>query len=100
MRVGLLLSLPGWLLETDMHDQEVVDAEGLGRIIHRTGKTIIQDRLRRPSSLPPSILPPGTRKPLWIVADVIQWLREHPDTSLPGHRRARKARAAKAVRHG
>lgn len=83
-----------------MHDQEVVDAEGLGRIIHRTGKTIIQDRLRRPSSLPPSILPPGTRKPLWIVADVIQWLREHPDTSLPGHRRARKARAAKAVRHG
>lgn len=84
----------------DSSDGQVVDAEGLAPILHRAHKTIIQDRLRRPDSLPPAFLAPGTRTPLWITADVVEWLRQHPDMSQPGHRRARKDRTAKEVRHG
>lgn len=74
-----------------MQEQQVVGIDGLAAILHKTPGTIAQDRLRRPDSLPPALVPPGARRPLWIVADVIAWLRQQPETALPGQRRKTKA---------
>lgn len=65
----------------------IIDVNGLARLLYRTPATLLEDRVRRPDSLPPALLPPGSRKPLWIVDDVIRWLREHPDLTKPGQRR-------------
>ena len=58
-------------------DGLVVDHVGLARLIMRAPSTIIVDRCRRPATLPPACVPPGTRRPLWLVADVLAWLAEH-----------------------
>lgn len=90
-----------------MHDSvlpiaqpQVVDLHGLAALLHRTPGTITSDRLRRPSSVPPAYLPPGSNRPLWIVEDVLRWLRQHPELAVPGHRRRRGERVGEMLEGG
>ncbi len=69
----------------------VVGYEGLGQLLNKTVQTLQADRSRNPDSVPPASTPPGSRTPLWIVADVIAWLQQHKDQ--PATRRAPKRKA-------
>lgn len=55
----------------------VLDAEFLGKLLHKTVSSIHADRCRNPHRLPPACTPPGTKKPLWLLSDVLTWLAQH-----------------------
>lgn len=61
----------------------VVGFEGLSVLIKRAVSTIQADRCRKPNTVPPACTPPGSKNPLWITADVIQWLRQFQETRKP-----------------
>jgi hypothetical protein len=46
----------------------------LGALLGRTQKSIKVDSFRRPDTLPPRFVIPGTRKLLWRVKDVRDWM--------------------------
>ena len=52
----------------------IVGPEYLVPLLHRTIKTIRVDATRRPASLPPRLLIPGSSKLLWVEADVLEWI--------------------------
>lgn len=81
----------------------IVSYEGLSQLLHRSVGTLQTDACRRPGSLPPACTLPGSRTPLWVVEDVIAWVRAHrdnPDTSRlsPVKRRAGPGASTKAER--
>lgn len=55
----------------------VINVLQLAELIHKTPQSILADRSRAPHRLPPSCNPPGTKSPLWLLEDVIGWLRQH-----------------------
>lgn len=57
----------------------VVGYAGLSQLLGRSEKTLQADRCRNPASVPPAATPPGSRTPLWIVAEVIAWLQQHKE---------------------
>lgn len=57
--------------------QVVIDIDGLSQLLHKNPATIKADRSRAPHRVPPSCEPPGSRVPLWIVEDVMNWLRSY-----------------------
>lgn len=59
--------------------QPTLDIDGLAAILHRSRTTVLTDRCRNPHRLPPAYHPPGARDPLWIRAEVMDWLRSHPE---------------------
>lgn len=56
-----------------------VDVAGLSQMLHRTRASILSDRTRAPLRVPPAYVAPGSRTPLWIVSEVLAWLRAHPE---------------------
>ena len=50
---------------------KVVGPEYLALLIHRAVSTIKVDLRRRPESLPPRLLIPGSTKMLWLETDVL-----------------------------
>ena len=59
-----------------LDDMELLSAEDLAKLLHRTVRTIQADATRRPESLPPRFNIPGTRKLLWLEADVVEWMKK------------------------
>lgn len=59
----------------------VVGIDGLSILLSKKPNSITLDRSRKPESLPPACTPPGSQKPLWIVSDVIDWLRQYREDS-------------------
>lgn len=57
--------------------QQVIGIDGLSLLLHKNPATIVADRSRAPHRVPPSCEPPGSRTPLWIVEDVMNWLRSY-----------------------
>ncbi len=53
----------------------IVGPEYLAPLLHREVITIKADARRRPESLPPRLLIPGSAKLLWLESDVIEWLQ-------------------------
>ena len=66
-------------LEFNTNFPPIVDIDGLSVLLTRKRNVINIDRSRRPQTLPPACIPPDTRKPLWVVADVITWLRQYEE---------------------
>ena len=64
----------------------VVDIHGLSILLNKKPSVISIDRCNRPHTLPPACIAPDTRKPLWIVEDVIDWLRKHKEIEQPKKR--------------
>lgn len=52
----------------------IVGVEYLSELLQRKVSTIRIDASRRPESLPPRLLIPGTRSLMWVEADVLEWL--------------------------
>lgn len=77
----------------------VVGYEGLSQLLQRSVATLQADRCRNPASVPPACTPPGSRNPLWVVSDVIEWLQQHrqpvalPPSDPPPRRRGRPTKA-------
>lgn len=49
----------------------------LSKILHKSPETIRSDLVRNPQSLPPVLRLPRSRKPLWRLKDVEDWLEAH-----------------------
>jgi len=72
------------LADRPQSSNPVVGLDGLSVLLHRDRATLIADRCRAPDRVPPAYRVAGTRQPLWLVEDVLQWLRQHPeDEALP-----------------
>lgn len=56
-----------------------VDFAGLAALLHISRSTIVTLHSRARHRLPPACRVPGSREPVWIVTDVLAWLRRHPE---------------------
>lgn len=71
---------------TDMHIAgypPVLNVLQLAELIHKTPQSVLADRSRAPHRLPPSCEPPGTKSPLWLLTDVLDWLRHYQRVATP-----------------
>ena len=57
----------------------VLNLDELSHLLHRDRSTIKADRCRAPGRVPPAHKAPGTKEPLWLLDEVLAWLRAHPD---------------------
>lgn len=55
----------------------VLDVADLAVLMRQAVPTILSNRTRAPERVPPSCQPPGARQPLWLLEDVLAWLRQH-----------------------
>lgn len=53
---------------------KTLTADDLAPLLHRTAETIKVDARRKPESLPPRLIIPGSSKLLWLESDVKTWL--------------------------
>jgi hypothetical protein len=58
---------------------KTIGVEELSTLLRRAVETIRSDARRRPETLPPRIVIPGTTKLLWLEEDVLAWMKEHRD---------------------
>jgi hypothetical protein len=58
---------------------KTMGVEELSVLLRRAVDTIRSDARRRPDTLPPRIVIPGTTKLLWLEEDVANWMKEHLD---------------------
>jgi hypothetical protein len=58
---------------------KTLGVEELSVLLRRAVDTIRSDARRRPETLPPRIVIPGTSKLLWLEEDVVNWMKEHRD---------------------
>ncbi|CAB4158981.1 hypothetical protein UFOVP713_40 [uncultured Caudovirales phage] len=58
---------------------KTMGVEELSVLLRRAVDTIRSDARRRPETLPPRIVIPGTSKLLWLEEDVVNWMKEHRD---------------------
>lgn len=63
--------------------QKVLGIAELSVLLKKSAPAIIADRSRAPHRVPPSCEPPGSKQPLWILEDVIAWLRSHQRATAP-----------------
>lgn len=61
----------------------VLGVEELSQLIKKSPAAIIADRSRAPYRLPPSCEPPESRQPLWLLDDVLDWLRHYQRVAVP-----------------
>lgn len=55
---------------------KTLGVEELAVLLRRKPDTIRSDARRRPNTLPPRIVIPGTTKLLWLEEDVADWIKE------------------------
>ena len=53
---------------------ETMGIEELAILLHKIPQTIRKDLGRRPESLPPRLIIPGSRRLVWLKQDVRTWL--------------------------
>ena len=58
---------------------KTIGVEELSVLLRRAVDTIRSDARRRPETLPPRIIIPGTSKLLWLEEDVVTWMKDHRD---------------------
>lgn len=69
----------GWAVSAPLFGP-ILDVDGLAQLLHRDRSTILADRCRAPERVPPAHKIRGTKEPLWIRDEVLEWLRGHPDS--------------------
>lgn len=60
---------------------KTLGVQQISELLHKSINTIYMDVNRRPNSLPPRLIIPGSAKLLWLESDVRDWLekcREKP----------------------
>jgi predicted DNA-binding transcriptional regulator AlpA len=63
-----------------MREAKLVDIEYMATLLHKTRRTLEVDVTRRPETLPPRLIIPGSRKVLWLESDVFAWLEKCRNT--------------------
>jgi predicted DNA-binding transcriptional regulator AlpA len=53
---------------------KTLDIKQIAEILHKAVSTIYEDVHRRPNSLPPRLVIPGSSKLLWLESDVVDWI--------------------------
>lgn len=86
----------------------VVGVSDLSVLLQKAPTSILADRARAPWRLPPDCTPPGSRQPLWLLQDILDWLGRHrqpetpppaqPAMPLPPRRRGRPTKAEHVAR--
>lgn len=86
----------------------VLGLNELSQILRKSARSILADRSRAPHRLPPDCTPPGTRAPVWLMEDVLGWLRQHrhqpsaqpapTQAAAPPRKRGRPTKAEQAAR--
>lgn len=51
-------------------------SKDLAMLLRKSRRSVEVDVTRRPQSLPPRLLIPGSRRVVWLEADVFKWLYE------------------------
>ncbi len=59
----------------DPIELKTMTIDELAPLLKRDVETLRRDLSRRPESLPPRLLIPGTRRLVWLEQDVKEWLR-------------------------
>jgi hypothetical protein len=59
---------------------KTIGVEELAELLHRRPETIRSDARRRPSTLPPILRIPKTRRLLWLEEDVVNWMKTKRET--------------------
>lgn len=62
--------------------QSLLTVEQLAQHLHKSVASIRSDATRNPQSLPPICRLPGTKRLLWRIEDVENWLAQHVATSV------------------
>ena len=83
----------------------LLTVDQLSQYLHKSVASIRSDATRNPQSLPPICRLPGTKRLLWRVEDVENWLAEHVEGMAPPQRptvafddhKPRRGRPTKAV---
>lgn len=84
-----------------------LDIPGLALLLHTTPSALRSRLCRNPETLPPAIRIPGSRRPIWLVDDVVVWLKGHqtisfaqpiPQPAIPSQEKRRKGRPTNAER--
>lgn len=78
----------------------VLNVLQLAELLHKTPQSVLADRSRAPHRLPPACTPPGTKSPLYLLDDVLAWLREHREPAAPAPAPAPAPAAEPARRRG
>lgn len=55
---------------------KTIGVEDVALLLHRSPATVRADVNRRPETLPPRIVIPGSKKLVWLYEDVMAWLEE------------------------
>jgi predicted DNA-binding transcriptional regulator AlpA len=55
---------------------KTMGVEDLAPLLHRGPKTLMRDIHRRPGSLPPRLIIPGSKRVLWLEQDVREWFND------------------------
>lgn len=58
-----------------MTSLKTLNIEDLATLLQRSVATVKSDVSRRPHTLPPRLVVPGTKGVLWLEADVQDWLQ-------------------------
>ena len=77
------------------HMPPVLGISELSILLKKSPAVILADRCRAPHRVPPSCEPPGTRQPLWLLEDVLNWLRQYQKQPAPQPAPARRGRPTK-----
>lgn len=59
----------------------VVGVEQLADLLNISPATLLANRSRAPWRLPPACMPDGSKKPVWLLADVLEWLAAHREAA-------------------
>ncbi len=59
-----------------MNDLKTMGPKELGQLLGRATTTIRTDVSRKPQSLPPRLIIPGSSRLLWLESDVRAWLEQ------------------------
>lgn len=65
---------------TDSRIEETLTIHDIAKLLHRAPSTIATEVTKAPHKLPPRLRLPGSRKVLWLRADVDAWLRTKRDS--------------------
>lgn len=59
-----------------MDSLKTLGPDDLAPLLGRAVSTIKADVCRRPESLPPRLLIPGSKQLLWLEQDVVEWIQK------------------------
>lgn len=61
----------------------IIGVSELSVLLRKSPASLLADRCRAPHLLPPDCTPPGSKQPLWLLQDVLEWLAQFRRPAVP-----------------